>query len=97
MDPPTAPKNDNVDDKATAEMLELGVAPVEFRPSGKGRPAHYVEIDPAAEKKLLLKLDLILLPIVTLCNLFSFIDRANIGNARVAGKFVNASDPAGLC
>lgn len=63
MDPPTALKNDNVDDKPTAELLEMGVAPVDFRPAGKGRPAHYVEIDPAAEKKLLLKLDLILLPV----------------------------------
>ncbi|GAA5873025.1 hypothetical protein JCM16303_006918 [Sporobolomyces ruberrimus] len=44
-----------------------------------------ITIDQAAEKRLLRKLDLILIPPVALIYLFCFIDRANIGNARLAG------------
>ncbi|KAL6825319.1 major facilitator superfamily domain-containing protein [Trichoderma camerunense] len=44
-----------------------------------------VELDPKAEAKLRWKLDLYLLPSVALLYLFCFIDRANIGNARLAG------------
>lgn len=71
--------------KASEDHLEKqAIAPV------SNRPAHYVEIDPKAEAKLRLKLDLCLIPIVTLVNLLSFIDRANIGNARVAGGFLTS-------
>jgi hypothetical protein len=42
-------------------------------------------IDKEAERKLLWKLDLWLLPILTLAYLSCFIDRASIGNARVLG------------
>jgi fucose permease len=44
-----------------------------------------VHFDPAAEKRLRLKLDLMIVPTVSLLYLFCFIDRANIGNARIAG------------
>lgn len=44
-----------------------------------------VHIDPEAEKKLRLKIDLMVVPTVSLLYLFCFIDRANIGNARIAG------------
>ncbi|BGP38561.1 hypothetical protein JCM10450v2_002510 [Rhodotorula kratochvilovae] len=43
------------------------------------------QIDPVAEKKLIRKLDLIILPQVTLLFLLNFIDRAAVGNANVAG------------
>ncbi|GAA6011294.1 hypothetical protein JCM10207_008289 [Rhodosporidiobolus poonsookiae] len=43
------------------------------------------QIDPQAEKRLLRKLDLVLLPQVTLLFLLNFIDRAAVGNANVAG------------
>ncbi|BGP54458.1 hypothetical protein JCM8202_001536 [Rhodotorula sphaerocarpa] len=43
------------------------------------------EIDPQAEKRLLRKLDFIILPQVTLLFLLNFIDRSAIGNANVAG------------
>lgn len=36
--------------------------------------------DPKAESKLLLKLDLFIVPTVSILYLFCFIDRANIGN-----------------
>lgn len=43
------------------------------------------EIDPIAEKKLLRKIDLHLIPILWLLFLCAFIDRINIGNARIQG------------
>ncbi|GAA5956633.1 hypothetical protein JCM10213_000387 [Rhodosporidiobolus nylandii] len=43
------------------------------------------QVDPAAEKRLLRKLDFIILPQVTLLFLLNFIDRAAVGNAQVAG------------
>jgi MFS family permease len=43
------------------------------------------EVDPVAEKKLVRKLDMFLIPVVMLLYLFSFLDRVNIGNARLYG------------
>ncbi|KAL6242109.1 hypothetical protein RBB50_011021 [Rhinocladiella similis] len=42
-------------------------------------------IDPAAEKRLLRKIDLRLIPILFVLYLCAFIDRVNIGNARIQG------------
>jgi hypothetical protein len=42
-------------------------------------------IDPVAEKKLIRKLDLRLIPWVSLLYLISFLDRTNIGNAKIQG------------
>ncbi|KAK8209938.1 retrograde regulation protein 2 [Phyllosticta paracitricarpa] len=44
-----------------------------------------VEFDPAAERRLRWKIDLAITPIICLLYLFCFIDRANIGNAALAG------------
>lgn len=44
-----------------------------------------VHFDPAAESRLRLKIDLYIVPTVSLLYLFCFIDRANIGNAKLAG------------
>ncbi|KAJ4420166.1 hypothetical protein N0V82_004509 [Gnomoniopsis sp. IMI 355080] len=44
-----------------------------------------VQFDPKAEAKLRLKIDLMVVPTVAILYLFCFIDRANIGNARLAG------------
>lgn len=41
--------------------------------------------DPKAEARLRWKIDLFIIPTVALLYLFCFIDRANIGNARLAG------------
>lgn len=42
-------------------------------------------IDQVAEKKLLLKCDLHVLPMISLLYMMAFIDRINIGNARIQG------------
>ncbi|KAH6679985.1 major facilitator superfamily domain-containing protein [Plectosphaerella plurivora] len=44
-----------------------------------------IEFDPAAEARLRRKIDFMIVPTVALLYLFCFIDRANIGNARLAG------------
>ncbi|EPS26321.1 hypothetical protein PDE_01257 [Penicillium oxalicum 114-2] len=44
-----------------------------------------VQFDPVAESRLRLKIDLCIVPTVALMYLFCFIDRANIGNAKLAG------------
>ncbi|EEA23267.1 hypothetical protein TMatcc_002125 [Talaromyces marneffei ATCC 18224] len=44
-----------------------------------------VEFDAAAERHLVRKIDFFIIPTVALLYLFCFIDRANIGNARLAG------------
>ncbi|KAJ5691767.1 hypothetical protein N7462_001190 [Penicillium macrosclerotiorum] len=44
-----------------------------------------VDFDKAAESRLRLKIDLYIVPTVALMYLFCFIDRANIGNAKLAG------------
>ncbi|BFZ59822.1 hypothetical protein YB2330_000843 [Saitoella coloradoensis] len=42
-------------------------------------------IDPEAERRLLRKLDLHIIPVIMITYLVAFLDRANIGNAKVAG------------
>ena len=44
-----------------------------------------LEIDHAAERRLVRKLDCFIVPMVMLLYLFSFLDRVNIGNARLYG------------
>lgn len=48
-------------------------------------PAHLEPIDQAAEKKLVRKCDLYVIPVLSLLYSLAFIDRINIGNARLQG------------
>ncbi|KAF2641277.1 MFS general substrate transporter [Massarina eburnea CBS 473.64] len=66
----------------------------DFGVSGAGDPTKSVddetegqleEVDPVAEGRLVRKLDLHLVPVVMLLYLLSFLDRVNIGNARLYG------------
>jgi hypothetical protein len=52
------------------------------------------EADHRFERRLLWKLDAFLMPLMSLLFIFLFLDRANIGNARVAGlqKAIHATD-----
>jgi len=68
-------KIDGFDAHAANEMEELGHA--DFQDD--------TYIDPAAEKALLRKLDMWIIPPVMLLYLLSFLDRVNIGNARLYG------------
>ncbi len=42
-------------------------------------------IDPILEKKIVRKLDIYIIPVYMIIYIFSFLDRSNIGNAKVAG------------
>ncbi|KAK0457496.1 major facilitator superfamily domain-containing protein [Desarmillaria tabescens] len=44
-----------------------------------------IEFDASSAKRVWLKLDLFLLPVITIFYFLSFLDRTNIGNARIAG------------
>ncbi|KAH6618826.1 major facilitator superfamily domain-containing protein [Boeremia exigua] len=61
----------------------------ELKPPEVIRAEHIASQEPSMDQKdvsrLLLKMDLFLMPTVALLYLFCFIDRANIGNARLAG------------
>jgi hypothetical protein len=52
------------------------------------------EADPQLERRVVWKLDALLVPLISLLFIFLFLDRANIGNARVAGlqKEIHATD-----
>lgn len=44
-----------------------------------------VEIDPEAERALVWKFDLRLLPVLAIMYLFNSLDKSNLGNAKTAG------------
>ncbi len=46
---------------------------------------HNDHVDPAAEKPLVRKMDFRIVPLVTALYILAFLDRSNIGNARIAG------------
>ncbi len=59
-----------------------GVEEIEFDTPGEGDEFY---IDPDAEKRLVRKLDWRLIPWLCLLYLISFLDRTNIGNAKIQG------------
>jgi hypothetical protein len=65
------------------ELQELEHA--EHKEESVSSAAQYVQIDPAAERKLILKCDLRVLPPLTILFMLAFLDRTNIGNARIQG------------
>ncbi|KAL1959099.1 hypothetical protein VTO42DRAFT_2886 [Malbranchea cinnamomea] len=54
-------------------------------PSEDGSTGSSVEIDPKADKALIRKVDAHVVPFIVVMYLFSFLDRVNIGNARLYG------------
>lgn len=62
----------------------VGVEEIEIHSTGDAVSHHYY-IDPIAEKNLVRKLDLRLIPWLSLLYLISFLDRTNIGNAKILG------------
>ncbi|POY71126.1 hypothetical protein BMF94_5883 [Rhodotorula taiwanensis] len=69
-------------EKGSLDLVENSTEPVVIA----GRTLRTLaDIDPDAEKRLRRKLDRRILPIIILIYLLTFVDRANIGNARIAG------------
>ncbi|PVH70175.1 MFS general substrate transporter [Cadophora sp. DSE1049] len=77
-------------DKTTHAHVEHGATQDPKQNTAEGHASdEYISAvyhsDPAAERRLRLKIDLYVVPTVFLLYLFCFIDRTNVGNARLAG------------
>lgn len=57
----------------------------EFRKQNTEHHEHETPFSEKKTKRLLRKIDLAILPLVSVMYLLSFLDRSNIGNARLAG------------
>ncbi|RVX73940.1 hypothetical protein B0A52_02830 [Exophiala mesophila] len=80
----TAPVSNVKDDVDHLEMMDKEIgATIEPRQAGDELAPSPQQV--AFDKKMLLKLDLILVPVISMLYLLVFVDRVNIGNARVAG------------
>ncbi|KAI0129452.1 MFS transporter-like protein [Xylariales sp. AK1849] len=55
------------------------------RTSTTGGNTNAVEIDPILEKRVVRKIDRVLIPLLSTADLVAFLDRSNIGNAETAG------------
>ena len=64
-------------------LRDVGLGEMELTTYSYGNAL--LTFDPKAEARLRWKIDLYIIPTVALLYLFCFIDRANIGNARLAG------------
>jgi hypothetical protein len=82
-------------EKLGLDHLETGRATVEINPQAKEDvPAGHIPVTPeekASNKALNRKLDIYLLPFLSLLYLFNGLDRGNVGNAQTQGEssFVN--------
>ena len=70
------------DDGFTASAKQLEADGTRAVAASESADAYTAEVDP---KKVLLKMDLHLIPMLALLYLLSFLDRGNIGNARIEG------------
>ncbi|KAJ5513767.1 hypothetical protein N7463_003319 [Penicillium fimorum] len=80
-----------IDEKVMSDHKEHMIGEVAHDAAERGHLATdeygraLVEFDKAAESRLRLKIDLYIVPTVAVMYLFCFIDRANVGNAKLAG------------
>ena len=77
-------------DHAKPNGLDDKNATTEFDPSehtelGDQEESTVISIDPAAERRLLWKFDLRILPVLAIAYLFNSLDKSNLGNAKTAG------------
>lgn len=68
---------------ADEKLKELHVESLTVK--ANDRTAAKYDMDPVAERKLLRKIDFRLIPILWLLFMLAFLDRTNIGNARILG------------
>ncbi|KIW77842.1 hypothetical protein Z517_07675 [Fonsecaea pedrosoi CBS 271.37] len=73
-------------DDQKVSITNDGVIPVSSFGEGHGQPiSASVAIDPAAERRLVWKFDLRILPTLAIMYLFNALDKSNLGNAKTAG------------
>jgi hypothetical protein len=84
--PPTSVEKTSVEqhDDTTIDRLpkEEQIRRIDALATSQGAATSFSDID---EKRILRKMDLKLLPILTVLYLMSFLDRGNIGNAKIEG------------
>ncbi|KAK3068470.1 hypothetical protein LTR53_013925 [Teratosphaeriaceae sp. CCFEE 6253] len=68
---------------ADDKLAELHVEDIVVR--ANDRHAERFEIDPVAERKLLRKLDWRVVPVLWFLYMLAFLDRTNVGNAKIQG------------
>ncbi|KAI2626922.1 putative MFS transporter [Hypomontagnella submonticulosa] len=80
-------KDDPTDSVAQEQHIEkdVHIAAEEGYSATDSRGVSIIELDRLAERKLRNKIDMMVVPTVSILYLFCFIDRSNIGNARLAG------------
>lgn len=78
-------KSHEGDAASSTEKHEPAGAPVLSSSSSSSGKVDDFVLDTKAEARLRRKIDMMIVPVVALLYLFCFIDRANIGNARIAG------------
>lgn len=76
--------------KAETDLLEVTAGEVGRQESFPNENSLLREEETALyDRKMLLKLDLILVPMMSMLYLLAFLDRANVGNARVVSSFTS--------
>ncbi|KAF9695001.1 hypothetical protein EKO04_006742 [Ascochyta lentis] len=70
---------------ASEQEVEKDVSPSKVEDGTAQETASASTVDPEMEKRVRRKLDLNLIPLVSALYLLAFLDRSNIGNARIAG------------
>lgn len=90
----TAPVNHDDYPQTTAHTNKLDLREKETVPNNAVDPST-IDFSHIDEKKVLRKMDIRLLPMLALLYLLSFLDRGNIGNARIEGltETLNLSGP----
>jgi hypothetical protein len=79
-----SPEVSSLDDKAT--VVHGDNVPKTHEPAWTGDGVDFSMVD---EKKTLRKMDVRLIPMLALLYLLSFLDRGNIGNAKIQGLLVD--------
>lgn len=69
----------------TDKTAETAVSLDTSEDATRSEHANHALLDAEAERKLVRKLDLYLIPVIMVVFFFSFLDRINIGNAQVGG------------
>jgi hypothetical protein len=75
--------------ESAAATSRKSIADIEASPPASPQITHLFAIDAAAEKLLLRKCDIRVIPILGWMYLLLFMDRLNIGNARIQGMFAH--------
>lgn len=81
--PPTA--TDPVEDEQATPSPDLEKSSLRHDEAGQSHQSHNPHVYPDIEKRVIRKMDLRIVALVSALYVLAFLDRSNIGNARIAG------------